>query len=80
MIDVNEMRDSILAAYDLPNVDERYTFYYDETNNVRKLHLTSAGMNIRRPDCFVLGGIVHRGSPRPIALAGTVRISVCGRA
>jgi Protein of unknown function (DUF3800) len=69
MIDVNEMRDSILAAYDLPNVDERYTFYYDETNNVRKLHLTSTGMNIRRPDCFVLGGIVHRGSPRPIALA-----------
>lgn len=69
MIDVNEMRDSILAACDLPNVDERYTFYYDETNNVRKLHLTSTGMNIRRPDCFVLGGIVHRGSPRPIALA-----------
>ena len=69
MIYVNEMRNPILLAYHLPNVDKPYTFYYDETNNVRKLHLTSAGMNIRRPDCFVLGGIVHRGSPRPIALA-----------
>jgi hypothetical protein len=69
MIDVNEMRNPILAAYHLPNVDEPYTFYYDETNNVRKLHLTPNGMNIRRPDCFVLGGIVHRGLARPIALA-----------
>ncbi|MGB5777679.1 MAG: DUF3800 domain-containing protein [Allopontixanthobacter sediminis] len=68
MIDVNEIRAPILAAYHLPNVDEAYTFYYDETNNVRKLHLTPAGMNIRRPDCFVLGGILHRGRPRPIAL------------
>ena len=69
MIDVNAMRNPILAAYHLPNVDEPYTFYYDETNNVRKLHLTSDGMNIRRPDCFVLGGIVHQGRPRPIVLA-----------
>jgi hypothetical protein len=68
MIDVNEMRNTVLAAYHLTNVDEPYTFYYDETNNVRKLHLTSVGMNVRRPDCFVLGGIVHRGAPRPIAL------------
>ena len=69
MIDVNEMRDIIVAAYQLTNVDEPYTFYYDETNNVRKLHLTADGMNIRRPECFVIGGIVHRGPPRPIDLA-----------
>src|SRR3546814_9132093 len=68
MFDVNPMRDAILAAYDLPNVDGAYTFYYDETNNVRKLHLTPDGMNIRRPDCFVLGGIVHSGASRPIDL------------
>lgn len=68
MIDVNDIRNPILAAYHLPNVDKSYTFYYDETNNVRKLYLTPTGMNIRRPDCFVLGGIVHRGSPRSITL------------
>lgn len=69
MLDVNEMRDPIIAAHGLPNVDCEYTFYYDETNNVRKLHLTRDGMNIRRPECFVLGGVVHPGRPRPIDLA-----------
>lgn len=68
MIDVNPMRDAILEAFPMHNVDGAYCFYYDETNNVRKLHLTPDGMNIRRPDCFVLGGIVHDGAPRPIDL------------
>jgi hypothetical protein len=62
------MRRPIIEAFSLPNVDERYTFYYDETNNVRKLHLTPNGMNIRRPDCFVLGGVVRPGLPVPIDL------------
>jgi hypothetical protein len=69
MLDVNEMRNSIIALYGLWNVDGAYTFYYDETNNVRKLHLTSDGMNIRRPDCFVLGGVLQVGSRKPIDLA-----------
>lgn len=69
MIDVNEMRDLIIAAYGLTNVDTEYTFYYDETNNVRKLHLTTEGMNIRSPECFVLGGVAHLGPPRPLDLA-----------
>lgn len=69
MIDVNPLRDAILAAFPMPHVDGAYSFYYDETNNVRKLHLTPGGMNIRRPDCFVLGGIVHRGPPRSIDLS-----------
>lgn len=64
------MRDAVLAAHQLSGVDGVYTFYYDETNNVRKLHLTPEGMNIRRPDCFVLGGVVHSGPTRPIELAG----------
>lgn len=70
MIDVNPLRDAILAAHHLPNVDRVYTFYYDETNNVRKLHLTPDGMNIRKPDCFVLGGVVHSGLPKAIDIAG----------
>jgi hypothetical protein len=69
MLDVNEMRNPIIAAYGLPNVDGEYTFYYDETNNVRKLHLTPDGMNIRSPECFVLGGVLHLGGPKPIDLA-----------
>lgn len=75
MIDVNELRDPIIAMYRLPGIDEVFTFYYDETNNVRKLHLTAGGMNIRRPDCFVLGGIVHAGAPRAINL-GSLRAAL----
>ena len=45
---------------------------YDETNNVRRLRLTPEGFNIRSPDCFVLGGIVHRGTARALGIvAGT---------
>lgn len=69
MLDVNEMRNSIIAPYGLSNVDGAYTFYYDETNNVRKLHLTSGGMNIRRPDCFLLGGVLQVDRRKPINLA-----------
>lgn len=69
MMDVNELRASILAFHPLPGVDEAFTFYYDETNNVRRLHLTPEGMNIRRPDSFVLGGVLHAGTARPIDLA-----------
>lgn len=70
MIDVNPLRDAILAVFPMPHVDGVYSFYYDETNNVRKLHLTPDGMNVRRPDCFVLGGIVYGGPPRSIDLSG----------
>jgi hypothetical protein len=48
--------------------DALFTFYYDETNNIRRLLLTPDGLNIRRPDSFVLGGILHSGAPRPIDL------------
>lgn len=68
MLDVNEIRNPIIALYGLPNVDGEYTFYYDETNNVRKLRLTPDGMNIRRPDCFVLGGVLQARNPKPIDL------------
>lgn len=69
MFDVNPLRDAILAIFPMPRVDGVYCFYYDETNNVRKLHLTPDGMNIRRPDCYVLGGIVHAGPPSSIDLS-----------
>jgi hypothetical protein len=69
MINVNEIRNPIIALHSLQNVDKPYTFYYDETNNVKKLLLTPDGMNIRRPACFLVGGIVYRGLPRSIDLA-----------
>ncbi len=63
-IDVNEMRDLAILAHGLIQADAVYTLYYDETQNVRRLHVTPEGLNVRAPQCFVLGGIAHSGQPR----------------
>jgi hypothetical protein len=72
MIDVNQLRSPVLAMNVLPNVDAAYTLHYDETNNIRRLHLTPGGLNVRAPQCFVLGGIAHRG-PAPELQFETLR-------
>ena len=43
------------------NTDTIFTFYYDETNNIRKLYLTENGFNGEKSDNFVLAGIAHEG-------------------
>lgn len=66
MIDVNEMRNPAIQFHGLTKVDDPYTFYYDETNNIRRLHITPSGLNVRTPQCFVLGGVVHEGTIRDL--------------
>lgn len=62
IIDVNELREPIILKYGLQNIDNIYTFYYDETNNMRALKVTENGLNIgEQPICFALGGVVHKG-------------------
>lgn len=57
IIDVNELREPIILKYGLQNIDNIYTFYYDETNNMRALKVTENGLNIgEQPICFALGG------------------------
>lgn len=48
-------------AYPDPSLygtNNSYILFYDETNNVRKLRLRENGLNIKKCDNFVLGGIV----------------------
>lgn len=66
MINVNALCDPQVLFHDLTKVDEVYTIYYDETNNIRKLHITPNGLNVSNPQCFVLGGIAHKGTPRDL--------------
>lgn len=66
LIDVNEIRDREIALHGLANADVAYTIYHDETNNIRRLHVRSDGLNVREPKCFVLGGIAHRGGPHAL--------------
>ncbi|MFM0307731.1 DUF3800 domain-containing protein [Paraburkholderia sp. RL17-383-BIF-A] len=64
--DVNAMRDIMIGAFQLRRADERFTFYYDETNNIRKFYLTDDGTNVAEHRNFVLGGIVVKeGCPLP---------------
>ena len=68
-IDVDEMRRADIELHELEGADRRYTFYHDETNNIRKLHVGAQGLNVAELKVFVLGGVVHEGAPRPIDLA-----------
>ncbi|ABF62096.1 hypothetical protein TM1040_3122 (plasmid) [Ruegeria sp. TM1040] len=61
MTNLEAIRKTILAWHELPNVNQAYTLHYDETNNIRTLFLTPDGLNVCRPDFFVLGGVAHRG-------------------
>ncbi|PXW82939.1 hypothetical protein BZA02_102262 [Ruegeria sp. P4] len=69
MIDVDEIRDPQIQMFGLTRADAVYTFYHDETNNIRKLHIGVSGLNVPELKTFVLGGVVHNGSPRPLDLA-----------
>jgi hypothetical protein len=60
-MDVNESRDILIQHNGLQNTNEVYTFYYDETNNIRKLYLKDTGLNVKKTDNFILAGILHKG-------------------
>jgi uncharacterized protein DUF3800 len=42
--------------------DSSFTFYYDETNNIRKFYVKESGFNYSFTSNFVLGGIVYQGT------------------
>lgn len=65
-LDVNALRNPAIEMHRLRGVDSAYVFYYDETNNDRRLHVTEEGLNVPNPGCFVLGGIACRGGTPPI--------------
>lgn len=64
-IDVNEFRGHIIDPRALRAMNEVFTFYYDETYNPRRLTLKNGSTNAPVDECFVLGGVVHRGNTPP---------------
>ena len=70
MIDASSIRDSEIALHGLNKLDEVYAVYYDETNNIRRLHVRAGGLNVREPKCFVIGGVAHHGPPRQLDIDG----------
>ncbi len=66
MIDIDEIRNAHIRLHGLSKADLVYTFFHDETNNIKKLRLNEQGLNVAQPSIFVLGGVVHEGKPRPL--------------
>lgn len=69
MINLDTLRDGQIRVHHLGQTDSAYTFYYDETNNVRKLYVDEDGFNVALPKIFVLGGIAHEGVVRAIDIS-----------
>lgn len=66
LIDIDDIRKVHIKMHSLSRADKTYTFYHDETNNVRKYCLGPDGFNVADPGVFVLGGMVHKGMPYPL--------------
>ncbi|OUR98408.1 hypothetical protein A9Q86_15295 [Flavobacteriales bacterium 33_180_T64] len=59
---INEIRASQKLLAPHINFDEKYHFFYDESNNPRKLYTRESDFNTSITGSFVLGGIVDNGS------------------
>lgn len=63
-LNVNENREIERQLHNLQNIDDKYIFYYDETNNIRKFWFKDENkLNISTNDLtknFVLGGLLHK--------------------
>ncbi|TLS19228.1 MAG: hypothetical protein FDZ72_04805 [Betaproteobacteria bacterium] len=55
--DWSAMRAMMIQAHGIRGADDKFAFYYDETNNIRKFLLTDDGTNVAEHKNFVLGGI-----------------------
>lgn len=67
-IDVNAVRLPSILRHGLHRADVAYVLYYDETNNIRRLHLAANAFNVPVLNCWVLGGF-GRCDATPIDLA-----------
>lgn len=63
MIDyeIGEIRMFIKLSALNADFDGSYTFYYDETNNIKKFYVRESDFNYTFTANFILGGLVHEG-------------------
>ena len=57
-LEVNEMREYFKLLNPDADFDSVYTFYYDETNNIKKFIVKEEDFNYAFHSNFVLGGVV----------------------
>jgi len=63
MIDfqINDLRKTTKMLAPTADFDAAYTFYYDETNNIKKFYVRESDFNYTFTANFILGGLVHEG-------------------
>ena len=63
MIDyeISEIRNLTKMSAPAADFDSSFTFYYDETNNIKKFYVRENDFNYTFTANFVLGGLVHDG-------------------
>ena len=59
--DTTKIRELNILLYGLKEVDKKFTFYYDETNNIRKFYLKEESFNTTSGLNFIVGGVLHEG-------------------
>ena len=57
--ETKEIREANIALHDLKRMNEKFYFYYDESNNIRKHWLKDGTLNAGINTNFVLAGVVH---------------------
>ena len=60
--EVSDLRKMAKLLAPSADFDSPFTFYYDETNNIRKFYVKESGFNYSFTSNFVLGGIVYEGT------------------
>jgi hypothetical protein len=60
-LEISEIREFTKMLAPTADFDSVFTFYYDETNNIRKFYVKENDFNYTFTSNFVLGGLVHLG-------------------
>lgn len=60
-IEISKLRKYAKMIVPSANFDDEYTFYYDETNNIKKFYIKEKDFNSAFTQNFILGGLVHEG-------------------
>lgn len=60
--EISDIREVTKILAPTADFDNSFTFYYDETNNIRKFYVRETDFNYSFTANFVLGGVVHKGA------------------
>lgn len=59
--EISEIRKVTKMLSPTADFESEFTFYYDETNNIKKFYVRETDFNYTYTSNFVLGGLVHLG-------------------